>query len=271
MIIYQPKGRAREYSPLAANLYKGCDHGCIYCYVPRILRMDKQKFRESVTPKKDIIKQVTDQVSKWKGPKEQVLLSFTGDPYCKAETTQFITRASLQMLLLTDFPVAILTKGGSRCLRDLDIFTTYKDQIKVGATLTFIKELMTQAFEPYSAGPQERLDTLKILHENGIRTWVSFEPVICPDQTIELLNRTLEYVDEYKIGKINQFENMDKGIDWKDFLQEAVIMLRRHDKDFYVKQDLREQAPEIWLTHKEKYMDALTLQPTAALSKLTIP
>lgn len=32
--IYEPSGKAREYSPLALNLYKGCDHGCNYCYVP---------------------------------------------------------------------------------------------------------------------------------------------------------------------------------------------------------------------------------------------
>ena len=31
-IIYEPKGKAREYSPLAVNLYRGCSHGCLYCY-----------------------------------------------------------------------------------------------------------------------------------------------------------------------------------------------------------------------------------------------
>ena len=54
--IYEPKGKAREYSPLALNLYDGCDHGCKYCYVPKI----KQRFKpaydhESVRPRSNII------------------------------------------------------------------------------------------------------------------------------------------------------------------------------------------------------------------------
>lgn len=38
-IIYEPKGRAREYANLAANLYSGCIHGCVYCYVPQFLHL----------------------------------------------------------------------------------------------------------------------------------------------------------------------------------------------------------------------------------------
>jgi DNA repair photolyase len=36
-IIYEPTGKAREYSPLAANLYSGCDHNCDFCFVPSIM------------------------------------------------------------------------------------------------------------------------------------------------------------------------------------------------------------------------------------------
>jgi len=71
----------------------------------------------------------------------------------------------------------------------------------------------------------------------------------------------LYYIDEYKIGKINQFEGMDKNITWDVFLQKAVDILRAHNKPFYVKQDLREQAPDVKLSQKEMDMDVLTLQP----------
>src|SRR6185369_13206233 len=43
-IIYAPAGQAGEYAPLATNPYKGCGHGCAYCYVPLILRMDRREF-----------------------------------------------------------------------------------------------------------------------------------------------------------------------------------------------------------------------------------
>ncbi len=269
-MIYQPKGRAREYSPLAANLYEGCDHGCVYCYVPRILRKDREAFRLTVNPKKNIIERLKGQVSKWKGPRDQVLLCFTGDPYCHAEMKERITRQALRILLEGGFPVAVLTKGGSRCLRDLDIFQQYKDQIKVGATLTFISGREARQFEPYSAGPEDRMQTLYNLHQNGVRTWASFEPVISPDQTIELINQTMDYVDEYKIGKINQFKDFDKHIPWNTFLQEVVDILRMREKNFYVKEDLRNQARDIILTKKESDMNALTMKQEAGQLSLAI-
>jgi hypothetical protein len=45
-IIYEPRGAAREYSPLAANLYRGCIHGCKYCYAPACLRLPADRRAE---------------------------------------------------------------------------------------------------------------------------------------------------------------------------------------------------------------------------------
>lgn len=43
-VIYEPKGKAGEYSPLAVNLYRGCDHGCTYCYAPAATRTARETF-----------------------------------------------------------------------------------------------------------------------------------------------------------------------------------------------------------------------------------
>jgi len=40
-VIYEPKGMALEYAPLACNLYRGCQHGCRYCYAPNCLFMSR--------------------------------------------------------------------------------------------------------------------------------------------------------------------------------------------------------------------------------------
>jgi DNA repair photolyase len=43
-IIYAPKGQAGEYAPLATNPYRGCGHGCAYCYVPQVTKQDRREF-----------------------------------------------------------------------------------------------------------------------------------------------------------------------------------------------------------------------------------
>ncbi len=257
MIIYEPKGRAREYSPLALNVYSGCDHGCLYCYVPRVLKRDREEFHKDVTPRKGILEAVEKEAPRRSGTKDQVLLSFTGDPYCRKEKRYRMTRAILKVLVENRIPVAILTKGGTRCLEDLDVFKKFGRHIKVGATLTFRQELDSGKYEPDAAPPSDRLRALKILHVYKVKTWVSFEPVIDTGQTLALLEETLPYVDQYKIGKINQYLGLDKKIEWEPFLRAAIGVLWSAGKPFYVKEDLRDICPKVQLTAEEKDMNRL--------------
>ena len=158
-------------------------------------------------------------------------------------------------MLKYNIPISILTKGGQRCLRDLDIFKDFKDHIKVGASLTFIIDEDSTKYEPGAALPNDRLKTLKALHDNGIKTWISFEPVIKPQQTINLLNISLYFVDEYRIGKINHYPDLEKQIDWPKFLIQALEVLRMENKQIYVKKDLRELCKNIKLNDNEIDMD----------------
>ena len=54
-MIYIPSGRAREYSPLAVNLYRGCGFKCRYCYVPNAIKISRYEFDNNVEAKKDVI------------------------------------------------------------------------------------------------------------------------------------------------------------------------------------------------------------------------
>ena len=141
-IIYKPEGRAREYSPLALNLYNGCDHGCLYCYNNR-----RSYFTSTPVPKKELIEKVTKDAKELQD-KKQVLLCFAGDPYCKKDVELQMTRQVLEILLSYKIPTAILTKGGNRCLRDLALFKQFAEGIKVGATLTFISESTASIMNP---------------------------------------------------------------------------------------------------------------------------
>lgn len=255
--IYEPSGKAREYSPLALNIYNGCDHGCQYCYVKNIIadaRTPKPKFNLLSDLEKDAKK----------GVNAQVLLCFMSDPYCNLEMETGLTRKALEILNRYDVPVSILTKGGSRILRDLDIIKSFAS-IKVGATLTFDNPKDSLEWEPGAALPQDRLNMLKRMHEEGIKTWVSIEPVISPKQSMTMIALSLPFVDQYKIGRWNH-DKRAESTDWAKFGSSAVELLRAYGKQFYVKDDLAIHVPG--LTADETNHDLLAIKPNATVREL---
>lgn len=250
-VIYEPKGKAREYSPLALNLYLDCSHGCKYCYAPAIQRKGDAYYKVA-SPRKNIIDSLERELQR-NSPKQQVLLSFIGDVYSITSDEGATTRAALELLSKYHVPTAVLTKGGARCLRDIDVLKTFGEHFQIGATLTFMDEKKSLEWEPGAASPEERLQVLKELHDEGIQTFVSCEPVIEPEETLKLIKRTLKdnSVDIYKVGKLNNYRGLDKMINWTDFLQRALEMIRSAGKRVYVKQDLRIAAHDVMLYGNE--------------------
>lgn len=255
--IYEPAGRAREYSPLALNFYKGCTHGCAYCYVPNMLGRFNSNYRHEQCSLSVNYDELEKSALKFQGCGKQILLSFTGDPYCGVE--KGATRNVLEILNKYGHKVAILTKGGSRCLDDVEIFKAFGDRIKIGATLTFDNDADSLKWEHGAALPQDRVDTLKYLAGEGIKTWVSFEPVIIPEQSLNLLEMVAGIVDHVKIGKLNNYKGIDKNIDWARFIFEAVRICREHRLPFYIKKDLQIHNKGVYLSGDETNEDFLNL------------
>jgi DNA repair photolyase len=247
-VIYEPRGKAREYSPLALNLYLHCTHGCKYCYAPSAIQKGKDEYFSLPNPRKNILASLEKELKK-DSPKKQVLLSFIGDVYSETSDVNATTRRALEMLLQYKVPIAVLTKGGKRCLQDMDIFKAFAEHIQVGATLTFLNLERSMEWESGAACPEERLQALKELHDQGVKTFASFEPVIEPSESLALIKRTLEddSVDVYKIGKLNNYHGLDKNIDWNGFLLAALELLRPKGKRLYVKHDLRVAANQVKL------------------------
>ena len=255
--IYEPQGRAREYSPLAFNFYKGCTHGCKYCYVPRMFKRFNSNYEHDKCACNLNTMELRASAKALQGCGKQILLSFTGDPYCGIDP--LATRAVLEILNEYGHKVAILTKGGSRCLADVDLFKKFGERIKVGATLTFDNDADSLEWEPGGATPQDRIDTLKVLADNGIKTWASFEPVIRPRQSINLLKQVAPFIDHVKIGKLNDFQGLDKTIDWSRFIFDAVRVCRDNDLKFYIKKDLLLHNKGVYLSGDETNEDFLNL------------
>ena len=256
-IIYTPKGKAREYSQYAANLYSGCNHGCLYCYAPGIRRKKREDYLE-VVQRRNIIRDFEKDCNAMKGLQSQVLFCFMTDPYNEQEKTKKITNLCLRIALRNKIPISILTKS-SLVLRDIELFKKFGDNINVGMTLTMDNEKDSREWEPNAATPEERLDTLKTLKDNGIKTWASFEPVLDIKQSLNMIRKSIQFVGLYKIGKLNNYKGIDKGMDWTGFMADAVGIVRENKKNLYVKHDLRKFANGFKLYGNETNPDEFSL------------
>jgi len=254
-VIYTPKGKAREYSPLACNLYSGCNHGCKYCYAPAILRKKRDEYL-AVSERRNIISSFRKDAANNKGT--QVLFCFTTDPYNSREPELEITRKCLKIALYSKVPVVVLTKSAT-VLRDLDLFVSFGANIRVGMTLTMDNTKDSMLWEPGASIPTERINALNDLHKAGVNTWASFEPVIDIEQSLRIMDRSLDCVDVYRVGKLNNYKGLDKDMDWNYFLKMSVEMLRDNNKDFYIKEDLRKFAKGFKLYGNEMNYDEFNL------------
>lgn len=232
-VIYQPKGKAGEYCKLALNIYRGCEGRCSYCYVPAMTYTTRKDFHSKVIARKNIFESVSKEIHEFSG--KRVFLSFISDPYPQIEKDLQLTRRILQLFYENKVIPIILTKSN---FADRDFDLLKKSKGKYGATLTFINSVKSKHCEPGAAMPSDRIGNLEKAHSMGIETWASLEPVISTVDTLEIINLTYKFVDEYKIGKWNYSKEANK-IDWHLFVNEAIKLLKSYNKKYYIKDDLK--------------------------------
>ncbi|MDD5190241.1 MAG: radical SAM protein [Dehalococcoidales bacterium] len=235
-VIYEPQGKAREYAKFAVNLYQGCGHWCTYCYAPASLRTTTERFHASL-PRPDILERLSSDARKLslQNTKDPVLMCFTCDPYQPIDEKYQLARKAIQTLHYYHLDIKILTKGGDRAERDFDLLT---DRDYFGVTLTNLDDAMSLKWEPLAALPAERINSLIRAHEKSIKTWVSLEPVLYPEVTLEIIRKTYKFVDTFKVGKLNYHPHA-KTIDWHTFAVNVKIILDELGCDYYLKEDLR--------------------------------
>jgi len=217
-IIYTPRGKALEYSELAANLYTGCSHGCRYCYCPAILRMKIDDWAHDPKPRRDVLNQLDRDAAKLHGDHREILLSFMSDPY-HSDGAAIVTREALLILERHDLQVQVLTKGGKRSIGDFDILA--RNVWKFGSTIIFLDERLREEWEPGAASIAERIETIREAHRRGIFTWVSVEPVVDPAEALAVMRELRDIIDLWKVGKLNHNKEHEAAIDWKQFLHET--------------------------------------------------
>lgn len=251
--IYEPKGMAREYAPLACNLYTGCLHGCLYCYAPDCVRQTPQAFHASSEPRKDILAQLEKDAATlgstdgglFDEPKakdeRRVLFCFTSDPYQPNEAEHGTTRRALEIMHRAGLNFQVLTKGGIRAIRDFDIMQAAGAHF--GTSLCFNDDTVRAKWEPNAASVSRRLAAVAQAHDLGIRTWVSIEPVIDPAQALALIDVHSDIVDEWRVGKLNHHAHA-ASIDWSAFAGALTEALEASPSDYMIKDALHKFLPQ---------------------------
>lgn len=234
-IIYEPKGRAKEYGDLALNIYDGCSFSCTYCFAPLVFKKDRELYHKEIKARENLLEKVEKDCRLNQFEDRKVHLCFTCDPYQDLDLELQTTREVLKIFKQYNVNFQILTKGGLRAVRDFDL---YKDGDSFGSTLTVFVSDHPKEWEPNAVDYYDRTMAIKQAYRAGIRTWVSLEPVIYPEETLEIIKDTAPYVDLYKVGTINYSERK-KEIDWKDFGTKAIALLEGYGKEYYIKDDLK--------------------------------
>lgn len=179
---------ARNQSPdlpfdRSINPYRGCEHGCIYCYArPSHAYWDLSPgidFETRLIAKTNAAALLEQQLSKPGYQCAPIALGANTDPYQPIEREHRITRQVLEVLLRYRHPLTIVTKG-SLLLRDLDLLTQLAEQrlVKVMISLTTLDDELKRILEPRAAAPSARLRAIRVLRENRVPVGVLCSPMI---------------------------------------------------------------------------------------------
>jgi DNA repair photolyase len=237
-VIYVPKSEAFEYAALATNPSRGCGHSCAYRSVPITTHQDRTEFNAGAILRPNYLANLRKDAALYQaaGNTLQILVAFITDPYHPGDTAA--TRTCLEIFNEFGQPFSILSKGGTRALRDIDLFRPDRDCY--GATLTSLNDRLSRKWERNAPLPGDRIAALKAFHERGIFTWASLEPVFNAEASLAVVEATHSFVDQYKIGRMNY---LNLPIDWREYTRRMIDLLHRLGAGHYVKRDLQQFLP----------------------------
>ncbi len=165
------------------NCYRGCIHGCTYCFSrptheylgygagTDFERKIIVKVRAPELLRKELMK------SSWQG--DQIVFSFTSDPYIPLEANYKLTRRCLEVCAAFRNPVGIVTKS-ALIRRDIDVLQQLARDASVGVyfSIPFADYDIARAVEPFAPSPNARFEAMKALADGGIEVGIGIAPTI---------------------------------------------------------------------------------------------
>ena len=165
------------------NPYRGCEHGCIYCYArPAHAYMGLSPgvdFETRLFFKPEAARLLEKELSKPGYTPATVHVGGNTDPYQPAERTLRITREVLEVLDRFSHPTSIITKS-ALIARDADVLASLAGRglVRAFVSITTLDRRLARAMEPRAATPERRLEAVRALAEAGVPVGVGFAPVI---------------------------------------------------------------------------------------------
>ncbi|OJF90411.1 PA0069 family radical SAM protein [Pararhizobium antarcticum] len=165
------------------NPYRGCEHGCIYCFArPTHAFMGLSPgldFEAKLFAKPDAAKLLERELAKPGYKVRPIAIGTNTDPYQPVEKEWRIMRQILEVLAKADHPVMIVTKS-AMVMRDIDILAPMAEKglAKVGISITTLDRKLARSMEPRASTPSKRLEAVRALSDAGIPTSVLMAPII---------------------------------------------------------------------------------------------
>ena len=237
-------------SDYVINPYVGCPHGCKYCYASFMKRFTghNEEWGTFID-----IKRCSKPISKKRLNGKTVFLSSVTDCYNPYEEKYCITQSILKQLLDVECTISISTKS-SLILRDVELLKQFKD-VSVSISLNTLDENFKNDMDNADS-IEARLNTLKVLHENGIHTVLFMSPIF-PEITNykEIIEKSRPFVDEY------WFENLNLRGEYK------AKILKYINEKYLQHMDLYQQ---IYVAGNKDYWDKLAAEIETYCAKHSI-
>lgn len=187
------------------NAYRGCEHGCIYCFArPTHAYHDLSPgldFETKLFAKPDAAELLRKTLARPNYQPRPIAMGTNTDPYQPVEDRYRITRAILKVCLETRHPVIITTKS-DRILRDLDLLCelSHHRLVAVAISVTSLNSTLSRRLEPRATSPTKRLNALEKLVSKGIPTHCSIAPVI-PAITDEFMEEIVKHAADIGVAR----------------------------------------------------------------------
>lgn len=232
-----------EYGDYTMNHIQGCAHGCLYpCYAYMMKKRFGQisNYEEWIEPYlvSNTLELLDKEIPKLKEKISSVQLCFSSDPFMYGyDEISDMSISAIKKLNSAGIKCVILTKGILP-----ESLSELSNENEYGITLVTLDDEYRSKTEPYASPIAERINSLRSLHEKGMKTWVSIEPYPTPNIFKQDLNNILEsisFVDKIIFGRTNYCKEISNYKDIKAFYndkaKEVIEFCVSHGIDYHIK------------------------------------